>query len=159
MEEQIGIAHRVTVSWLSPTTKPSLSQPTRPATPPASPAEPREGYVKLGKDEVVINKAVLQSIKWGTELALKGQAPASFSVGMATAGDIPFKVPQPAKHQVHCDLCRKDCLLPRCSGDICIYTGVKLTIFAKSAASIWPPAIPMICTWNLVAAQSMTTTA
>ena len=111
MDEQVGIACRVTVSRPSPTTKPStaqLTKLTKPATPPASPAEPPEGYVKLGKDKVVINMAVLQGIKWGAELALKGQVPASFSAGAATAGDIPFEVPQPAKHQVHCNLCRKD---------------------------------------------------
>ena len=101
MEKEIGIAHRITVSRPSPTTKPSTAQPTRPATPPVSPAEPPEGYVELGKDEVVINKAVFWGIKQGAELALKGQTLASFSVGRATAEDIPFKVPQPAKHQVH----------------------------------------------------------
>ena len=46
MDEQIGIACRVTVSRPSPTTKPSTAQSTRPATPPAGPAEPQEGYVK-----------------------------------------------------------------------------------------------------------------
>ena len=32
---------------------------------------------------------------------------------MATAEDICFEVPQPAKHQVHCDLCRKDLPTPK----------------------------------------------
>ena len=70
--------------------------------------EPPEGYVKLAKDEVIIKKAVLHGIKWGAELALKGQVPASFSPGTATAGDIPFEVPVPAPHQVYCDICKND---------------------------------------------------
>ena len=79
----------------------------KPAMPPGEPSVP-EGYVKLASNEVVIKKAVLRGIKRGAELALKGQAPASFSLGQATAGDIPFEVPAPAPHQVHCDICRKD---------------------------------------------------
>ena len=77
MDEQIGIAHRVTISRPSPATKPATataSKPTRPATPPTGPTEPPEGYVKLRNDEVVINKAVLWGIKQRAELALKGHA-------------------------------------------------------------------------------------
>ena len=39
MDEQIGIAHIVTVLRPSPTTKPSTAKPTRSATPPTGPAE------------------------------------------------------------------------------------------------------------------------
>ena len=49
-----------------------------------------------------------RSLQRGAELTLKGQAPASFSLGQVTAGDIPFEVPALAPHQVHCDICRKD---------------------------------------------------
>ena len=69
--------------------------------------------MKLAGDEVVIKKAVLRGIKMGAELALKGQAPASFSLGQAMAGDLPFEVPVPAPHQVHCDICRKDLPTPK----------------------------------------------
>ena len=69
-----------------------------------------EGCIKLSDDEVVIKKAVLRGIKRGAKLALKGQVPASFSVGQATSADLPFEVPAPAPHQVHCDICRKDFL-------------------------------------------------
>ena len=116
MNEEIGIACKVTVSRPSPTTNPSpvtASKLTRPATPPTGPAEPPEGNVKLRKDEVVINKAVLWGIKWRAELALKGQAPASFSVGIATSWDMPFEISQLAKHSVNCDLCRKDLPTPK----------------------------------------------
>ena len=112
MEEIIGIAHRVTLSRPSPASAPSTSQPTRPAMPPGDPSVPK-GSVKLASDEVVIKKAVLRGIKRGAELALKGQAPASFSLGQATAGDIPFEVPTPAPHQVHCDICRNDLPTPK----------------------------------------------
>ena len=81
---------------------PGASEPVRDQT------KPPEGYVKLAKDEVIIKKAVLHGIKWGAELALKGQAPATFFLGTATAGDILFEVPTPAPHQVYCDICKKD---------------------------------------------------
>ena len=115
MEEIIGVAHRVTLSRPSPAQPASAqltSQPTRPAMPPGDPSVP-EGCVKLASDEVVIKKAVLRGIKRGAELALKGQAPASFSLGQATAGDIPFEVPTLAPHQVHCNICRKDLPTPK----------------------------------------------
>ena len=107
MEEVMGVAHRVALPRPSPASAPSASQPTRPAMPPGEPSVP-EGYVKLASNEVVIKKAVLRGIKRGAELALKGQAPASFSLGQVTAGDIPFEVPTLAPHQAHCDICRKD---------------------------------------------------
>ena len=110
MEEVMGVAHRVALprpSRAQPASAPSTSQPTRPAMPPGEPCVP-EGYVKLTSDEVVIKKAVLRGIKRGAELALKGQAPASFSLGQAMAGDIPFEVPTLAPHQIHCDICMKD---------------------------------------------------
>ena len=110
MEEVIGVARRVTLSRPSPTqpaSAPLTSQPTRPAMPPGGPSVP-EGCVKLASNEVVIKKAVLRGIKRGAELALKGQAPAPFSLGQATAGDLPFEVLTPAPHQVHCNIRRKD---------------------------------------------------
>ena len=97
MEEVIGVAHRMTLSRSSPAqlaSAPLTSQPTSPAVPPGEPSVP-EGCVRLASDEVVIKKAVLRGIKSEAELALKGQAPASFSLGQATAGDIPFEVPTP----------------------------------------------------------------
>ena len=125
MEEIVGIAHRVTLSRPSPAppvSKPSTSLPTKTAMPPLDPnasklmrdpTEPPEGYVKLAKDEVIIKKAVLHGIKQGAELALKGQAPATFSLGTATVGDIPFEGPDPAPHQVHCDICNSDLPTPK----------------------------------------------
>ena len=110
MEEITGIACRVTLSRPSPAEPASAlltSQPTRPAMPPGDPSVP-ESCVKLASDEVVIKKAVLRDIKRGAELALKSQAPASFSLGQVTAGDLPFEVAALAPHQVHCNICRKD---------------------------------------------------
>ena len=115
MEEVMGVARRVALprpSPAQPASAPSTSLPTRPATPPGEPCVP-ESYVKLASDEVIIKKAVLRGIKRGAELALKGQAPASFSLGQAMAQDIPFEVPAPAPHQVHCDICRKDLATPK----------------------------------------------
>ena len=115
MEEVMGVARRVALPRPSPdqpASVPSTSQPTRPAMAPGEPCVP-EGYVKLASNEVVIKKAVLGGIKRGAELALKGQAPASFSLGQAMAGDIPFEVPALAPHQVHCDICRKDLATPK----------------------------------------------
>ena len=112
MKEQIGIARRITLSRPSPG-GPSAA-PGRPSATasPAGPSVPLTGppvgFVKLGPDEVVISKGVLQGIKRGAELALKGTLPASFSSVTATAGDLPFDVPQPPKHAVHCNLCTKD---------------------------------------------------
>ena len=125
MEEIVGIAHRVILprpSPAPPASKPSTSQPTKIATPPVDPgapelmrdpAKPPEGYVKLAKDEVIIKKAVLHGIKQGAELALKCQAPATFSPGAATAEDIPFEVPDPAPHQVYSDIGKNDLPTPK----------------------------------------------
>ena len=119
MEEIVCIACRVILSrppLAPPASKPSTSWSTKIATPPVDPGAPElmrdsaklpEGYVKLAKDEVIIKKAVLHGIKQGAELALKGQVLATFSPGAATAGGIPFKVPDPAPHQVYCDICKK----------------------------------------------------
>ena len=125
VEEIVGIACRVILSGPSPAppaSKPSTSWPTKTATPPVDPGasepmrdptKPPEGYVKLTKDEVITQKAVLHGIKWGAELALKGQAPAAFSPGTTTAWDIPFEVPDLAPHQVYCDICKKDLPTPK----------------------------------------------
>ena len=51
---------------------------------------------------------MLRGIKKGAELALKCCLPASFSVGPASAGDVPFAIPKPSKDEVHCTFCRKD---------------------------------------------------
>ena len=112
MEEQIGIARRITLSRPSPGGP--YAAPGRPSATagPAGhsdpPTGPPAGFVKLGPDEVVISKSVLQGIKRGAELALKGTLPASFLSVTATAGDLPFDVPQPPKHVVHCNFCKKD---------------------------------------------------
>ena len=106
MEEVTGVARRIVLSRPSPaqlTPTPSASRPSG-STDPDVP----EGCVKLAGDEVIIKKVVLQGIKRGAELALRGQAPASFSLGQVTAGDLPFEFPAPAVHQVFCDLCCKD---------------------------------------------------
>ena len=104
MREILGVAQTVTVP------KPSPAQPTSTSTSRSSGADPNvpEGCVKLSDDKVVIKKAVLRGIKRGAELALKGQAPASCSLGQETSADLPFEVPMLAPHQVHCDICRKD---------------------------------------------------
>ena len=112
MEEQIGIARRITLSRPSPggphatPGRPSATAST--AGPSDPPTGPPEGFVKLGPDEVVISKGVLWGIKRGAELALKGTLPASFSSVTATAGDLPFDVPQLPKHAIHCNFCKKD---------------------------------------------------
>ena len=112
MKEQIGIARRITPSRPSPggpyaaPGRPSAT--AGPAGPSGPPTGPPVGFVKLGLDEVVISKGVLRGIKRGAELALKGTLPASFSSVTATAGDLPFDVPQLPKHAVHCNFCKKD---------------------------------------------------
>ena len=56
----------------------------------------------------MISKGVLWGIKRGAELALNGTLPAYFSSATASAGDLPFDIPQPLKHAVYCNFCRKD---------------------------------------------------
>ena len=118
MEEQIGIVWQIMVSHPERSVSPSYSQ-GRAATPPAEDRAPSTGtsgpsgeppasFVRLGPDEVVIKKAVLHGIKRGAKLALKGCLPASFSVGSASVGDMPFAIPKPSKDEVHCTFCRKD---------------------------------------------------
>ena len=117
MREQIGIAQRITVSCPDRSLSPPYSQ-GRAATLPAEDQAPSTGtlgpsgeppasFVRLGPDEVVIKKVVLRGIKRGAELALKGHLPAAFSVGPASAGDVPFAIPKPSKDKVHCTFCRK----------------------------------------------------
>ena len=142
MEEQIGIAQRITVSHPERSVSPSYSQ-GRAATPPAEDqtpstgtsgpsGEPPAGFVRLGPDEVVIKKAMLRGIKRGAELALKGHLPASFSVGSASAGDVPFAVPKPSKDEVHCTFCRKD--FPSAKAlrrHLCMHEGKSVYVCAK----------------------------
>ena len=111
MEVILGVAQRVTLLRPSPA-QPTPTPSTSKSSGSADPGVP-EGYVKLAGDEVVIKKVVLRGIKRGAELALKGQAPASFLLGQAMAGDLPFEVPAPAPHQVYCDICRKDLPTPK----------------------------------------------
>ena len=102
MEERVGVARKITVP------KPSPREPTAAVGNPsdaAGLAGPPEGFVKLGPNKIVINKGVLRSIERGEKLALKGNLPSSFASTTATSGDIPFEIPQPAKHAVHCDMC------------------------------------------------------
>ena len=108
LKEQIGITRRITLSRPSPGRPSTAPGTASPAGPSGSPTEPPAGFVKLGPDEVVISKGVLQGIKGGAKLALKGTLPAFFSSATASAGDLPFDVPQLPKHAVHCTLCRKD---------------------------------------------------
>ena len=52
MDEEIGIAHRITVSRPSPANKPSTATASKlmePPTPPAGASGPPEGYIKLGQ--------------------------------------------------------------------------------------------------------------
>ena len=105
MKEQVGVARRITVPKPSPRKPSAAASKLTDAT---GPAGPTEGFVMLGPYEIVINKGVLRSIKRGAELSLKGNLPSSFASTTATSGDMPFKIPQPAKHTVHCDMCQKD---------------------------------------------------
>ena len=111
MKEILGVAQRVTLPRPSPA-QPTPTPSTSKSSGSADPGMP-EGCVKSAGDEVVIKKAVLRGIKRGAELALKGQAPTSFSLSQAMAGDLPFEVPVPDPHQVHCDICRKDLPTPK----------------------------------------------
>ena len=112
MKEQIGIARRITLPRPSPggpSAAPGRPSATAgPASPSGPPTGPPMGFVKLGPNEVVMIKGVLQGIMRGAELALKGTLPASLSSVTATAGDLPFDVPQLLKHGVHCNFCKKD---------------------------------------------------
>ena len=118
MGKEIGISRRITVSHPDRSVSPPYSQ-GRAVTPPAKDqapstgasgpsGEPPAGFVRLGPDEVVIKKAELHGIKRGAKLALEGRVPAAFSMGLASAGDVPFAIPKPSKDEVHCTFCRKD---------------------------------------------------
>ena len=110
MEEHIGVARWIMVP------RPSPREPTATAGRPsdtAGPVNPPEGFIKLGPDQVIISKGVLRGIKRGAKLALKGSLPSSFTSTTATSGDVPFEIPQPPKHAVHCDMCRKDLSTPK----------------------------------------------
>ena len=118
MGEEIGISRRIMVSRPDRSVLPPYSQ-GRAVTPPAKDrapstgtsgpsGEPLAGFVRLGPDEVVIKKAVLRGIKRGAKLALEGRVPTAFSMGLASAGDVPFAIPKLSKDKVHCTFCRKD---------------------------------------------------
>ena len=99
MAEQVGVSRRITTqSPGTPTSSrgkaPSPTPEGEPTGDPASAPQPSlpEGWVKLGPDEVVICKGILRGIKRGAELALRGNLPANFSAGSATAGDVPFQL-------------------------------------------------------------------
>ena len=57
---------------------------------------------------MVIKKAVMRGIKRGAELTLEGRVPTAFSMGLASAGHVPFAIPKPSKDEIHCTFCRKD---------------------------------------------------
>ena len=97
MEEQVGVSRRILMqSPGAPTSSrgkaPSPAPEGEPSSDPAPTPQPSlpEGCVKLGPDKVVIRKGILRGIKRGAELALRGNLPANFSAGSATAGDVPF---------------------------------------------------------------------
>ena len=120
MAEQVGVYRRImTQSPGVPTSSrgkaPSPTPEGEPTGDPAPAPQPSlpEGCVKLGSDEVVIHKGILRGIKRGAELALRGNLPANFSAGSATAGDVPFQLDPRSDDDVYCPLCRKDLPNPR----------------------------------------------
>ena len=120
MAEQVGVSRRITTqSPGAPTSSrgkaPSSTLEGEPTGDPAPAPQPSlpEGCVKLGPDEVVIHKGILRGIKRGAELALRGNLPANFSAGSATAGDVPFQLDPRSEDDVYCPLCRKDLPNPR----------------------------------------------
>ena len=120
MAEQVGVSRRIlTQSPGAPTSSrgkaPSSAPEGEPSGDPAPTPQPSlpEGCVKLGPDEVVICKGILRGIKRGAELALRGNLPANFSAGSATAGDVPFQLDPRSKDDVYCPLCKKDLPNPR----------------------------------------------
>ena len=120
MAEQVGVSRRImTQSPGAPTSSrskaPSSAPEGEPKGDPAPAPQPSlpEGCVKLGPDEVVIQKGILRGIKRGAELALRGNLPANFSAGSATAGDVPFQLDPRSEDNVYCPLCRKDLSNPR----------------------------------------------
>ena len=142
MEEQIDIAWRITVSHPDRSVSSPYSQ-GRAATSPAEDrapstgtsgpsGEPPAGFVRLGPDEVIIKKAVLHGIKRGAELALKGHLLASFSVGPASAGDVPSAIPKPSKDEVHCTFCRKDFPSAKAlTRHLCMHEGKSVYVCSK----------------------------
>ena len=111
MGEEIDISRRITVSHPDRSVLPpypqdravtSPAEDRAPSTGSSGPScEPPASFVRLGPDEVVIKKAVLRGIKRGAKLALEGRVPAAFSMGLASAGDVPFAIPKPSKDEVH----------------------------------------------------------
>ena len=148
MEEQIGIARRIMVSRPDRSVSPPYSQ-GRAATPPAEDRAPSTGtsgpsgeppasFVRLGPDEVVIKKALLHGIKRGAKLALKVHLPTSFSVGPASAGDVPFAIPKPSKDEDHCTFCRKD--FPSAKAlrrHLRMHEGKSVYVCSKCVEGIW----------------------
>ena len=168
MREQIGIARRITVSRPDRSVSPPYSQ-GRAATPPTEDGAPSTGtsgpsgeplasFVRLGPDEVVIKKAVLCGIKRGAKLALEGHLPAAFSVGSASAGDVPFAIPKPSKDEVHCTFCRKDFPSAKALGSICICMRESQCMCAQGVDGIWRAGPLWRCTSDLVATRIVPTT-
>ena len=145
MAEQVGVSRRITMqSPGAPTSSrgkaPSPAPEGEPTGDPASAPQPSlpEGWVKLGLDEVVIRKGILRGIKRGADLALRGNLPANFSAGSATAGDVPFQLDPRSKDDVYCTLCRKDLPNPRAlRRHLRIHLG-KTRNICKKCGNIWP---------------------
>ena len=85
MAGQVGVSRRIMMqSRGAPTSSrgkaPSPTPEGEPTGDPASAPQPSlpEGWVKLGPDEVVIQKGILRGIRRGAELALRGNLPANF---------------------------------------------------------------------------------
>ena len=113
--EQVWVSRRILMqSPGAPTSSrgkaPSPAPEGEPSGDPAPTPQPSipEGCVKLGPDEVVIHKGILRGIKREAELALRGNLPANFSAGSATAGDVPFQLDPRSEEDVYCPLCKKD---------------------------------------------------
>ena len=168
MGEEIDISQRITVSHPDRSVSPPYSQ-GRAVTPPAEDRAPSTGtsgpsgeppasFVRLGPDEVVIKKAVLRGIKRGAELALEGCVPAAFSIGLASAGDVPFAIPKPSKDKVHGTFCRKDFPSAKALRWHLHMHAESLCTCVQGVDGIWRAGPLWRCTSNLVAPRTVPTT-